>query len=196
MDEHDLAPDPLSSLRAWLDEAAAVSSAPPAMTLATATADGRPSARIVLLQGVDERGLTFFTNRSSRKGEELAANPRAALVLHWWELGRQVRVEGTVEEVEPAVSESYWATRPRRSRVAAWASPQSLPVASRAALEASFAATEERFRGGDVPLPPFWGGFRVEPELVEFWTHRENRLHDRIRYVRSEGAWRRERLAP
>ena len=196
MDEHDLAPDPLSSLRAWLDEAAAVSSATPAMTLATATADGRPSALIVLLQGVDERGVTFFTNRSSRKGEELAANPRAALVLHWWELGRQVRVEGTVEEVEPAVSESYWATRPRRSRVAAWASPQSLPVASRAALEASFAATEERFRGGDVPLPPFWGGFRVEPELVEFWTHRENRLHDRIRYVRSEGAWRRERLAP
>ena len=196
MDEHDLASDPLTSLRAWLAEAAAISSAPQAMTLATATADGRPSARIVLLRGVDERGLTFFTNRSSRKGEELAANPRAALVLHWWELGRQVRVEGTVEEVEPAVSEEYWATRPRPSRLAAWASSQSLPVASRGALESSYAAAEERFRGGDVPLPPFWGGFRVEPELVEFWMHRENRLHDRIRYVRSSGGWRRERLAP
>ena len=196
MDERDLAPDPLTSLRAWLADAAAVSSVPQAMTLATATSDGRPSARIVLLRGVDERGLTFFTNRSSRKGEELAANPRAALVLHWWELGRQVRVEGTVEEVEPAVSEEYWATRPRPSRLAAWASSQSLPVASRAALEASYAAAEERFRGGDVPLPPFWGGFRVEPELVEFWTHRENRLHDRIRYVRSGGGWQRERLAP
>ena len=196
VDEHDLAPDPMTSLRAWLLDAAALSSAPQAMTLATSAADGRPSARIVLLRGVDERGLTFFTSRSSRKGEELAANPRAALVLHWWELGRQVRVEGTVEEVEPAVSEEYWATRPRPSRLAAWASAQSLPVASRAALEASYAAAEQRFHGGDVPLPPFWGGFRVEPELVEFWTHRENRLHDRIRYARSGRGWRRERLAP
>ncbi len=196
MDEHDLAPDPLASLRTWLADAAGSSSMPQAMTLATATADGRPSARIVLLRGVDERGLTFFTNRSSRKGGELAANPRAALVLHWWELGRQVRVEGAVEEIGPSLSEEYWATRPRESRIAAWASAQSLPVASRAALEASYAAAEERFRGGDVPLPPFWGGFRVEPELVEFWTHRENRLHDRIRFARSGRGWRRERLAP
>lgn len=196
MDESDLAPDPMSSLRAWLLDAAAVSSAPQAMTLATSTADGRPSARIVLLRGVDDRGLTFFTNRDSRKGEELAANPRAALVLHWWELGRQVRIEGLVEEVEGAVSEEYWATRPRPSQLAAWASAQSRPLASRDALRASYAEAEERFREGDVPLPPFWGGYRVLPEVVEFWVHGDDRLHDRIRYVRSGDAWRRERLAP
>jgi pyridoxamine 5'-phosphate oxidase len=196
VDEHDLAPDPMTSLRAWLLDAAALSSAPQAMTLATSTADGRPSARIVLLRGVDDRGLTFFTNRNSRKGEELAANPRAALVLHWSQLGRQVRVEGTVEEVEQAVSEEYWATRPRPSRIAAWASRQSRPLRDRNVLEASYAGAEERFLDGDVPLPPFWGGFRVRPEVVEFWTHRDDRLHDRIRYVRSSDAWRRERLAP
>jgi pyridoxamine 5'-phosphate oxidase len=196
VDEHDLAPDPMTSLRAWLLEAAAASSAPQEMTLATSTADGRPSARIVLLRGVDDRGLTFFTNRDSRKGRELAANPRAALVLHWWQLGRQVRVEGHVEEVEQAVSEAYWATRPRPSRIAAWASAQSRTLPNRDALDASYADAEERFGGGDVPLPPFWGGFRVVPDVVEFWTHRDDRLHDRIRYVRSGDAWRRERLAP
>jgi pyridoxamine 5'-phosphate oxidase len=196
VDEHDLAPDPMTSLRAWLLEAAAASSAPQEMTLATSTADGRPSARIVLLRGVDDRGPTFFTNRDSRKGRELAANPRAALVLHWWQLGRQVRVEGHVEEVEQAVSEAYWATRPRPSRIAAWASAQSRTLPNRDALDASYADAEERFGGGDVPLPPFWGGFRVVPDVVEFWTHRDDRLHDRIRYVRSGDAWRRERLAP
>jgi pyridoxamine 5'-phosphate oxidase len=201
VDEHDPAPDPLTWLRAWLTEAAAVSSAPQAMTLpglpaARGRAAGRPWPRIVLLRGVKEHGLVFFTNRASRKGEELAASPRAALVLHWWELGRQVRVEGTVEEVEPAKSEEYWATRPRESRIAAWASSQSQPIASRAALEAAYAAAEDRFRDEDVPLPSFWGGYRVAPEVVEFWTHRENRLHDRIRYVRSGDGWRRERLAP
>jgi pyridoxamine 5'-phosphate oxidase len=196
MDEQDLAPDPLTSLRAWLADAAALSSAPQAMTLATATADGRPSARVVLLRAVDERGLTFFTNRGSRKGDELAANPRAALVLHWWDLGRQVRVEGPVEEVEEAESAEYWATRPRPSRIAAWASAQSRPVADRAALDRAYADAEERFGDGDVPLPPFWGGFRVLPEVVEFWTHRDNRLHDRVRYERSGATWRRERLAP
>jgi pyridoxamine 5'-phosphate oxidase len=196
VDEHDLAPDPMTSLRAWLLEAAAASSAPQEMTLATSTADGRPSARIVLLRGVDDRGLTFFTNRDSRKGRELAANPRAALVLHWWQLGRQVRVEGHVEEVERAVSEAYWATRPRPSRIAAWASSQSRSLAGRDVLDAAFAEAEERFRDGDVPLPPFWGGFRIVPDVVEFWIHRDDRLHDRIRYVRSGDAWRRERLAP
>jgi pyridoxamine 5'-phosphate oxidase len=145
---------------------------------------------------VDDRGLTFFTNRDSRKGRELAANPRAALVLHWWRLGRQVRVEGHVEEVERAVSEAYWATRPRPSRIAAWASSQSRSLANRDVLDASYADAEERFRDRDVPLPPFWGGFRVLPDVVEFWTHRDDRLHDRIRYVRSGDAWRRERLAP
>jgi pyridoxamine 5'-phosphate oxidase len=196
VDEHDLAPDPMTSLRAWLLDAAAATSAAQEMTLATSTADGRPSARVVLLRGVDDRGLTFFTNRDSRKGEELAANPRAALVLHWWQLGRQARIEGPVEEVERAVSEEYWATRPRPSQIAAWACRQSRPLGDRAVLDASYAEAEQRFRDGDVPLPPFWGGFRVLPEVVEFWVHRDDRLHDRIRYVRSGNTWRRERLAP
>ena len=192
----DLGPDPIAALRAWLLEAEPVSRGPQAMTLATATADGRPSARVVLLRGVDDRGITFFTNRDSRKGEELRENPRAALVLHWWELGRQVRVEGGVEEVERVESEAYWATRPRPSRIAAWASAQSRPLGGRDELEAAYAETDARFRGDDVPLPPFWGGYRVRPDAVEFWRHRDSRLHDRLRYVRSGDTWRRERLAP
>lgn len=196
MDERDLGPDPMVVLRAWVLEGERTSLGPQTMALATATRDGRPSARIVLLRGVDDRGLTFFTNRDSRKGEELRGNPRAALVLHWWQLGRQLRVEGGVEEVARRESEEYWATRPRPSRVATWASAQSRPLAARAELEAAYAEADARFDGPDVPLPPFWGGFRVLPEAVEFWRHRENRLHDRVRYVRSNDGWRRERLAP
>jgi pyridoxamine 5'-phosphate oxidase len=196
VDERDLAADPMVTLQAWLNDAERASPRPDAMTLATATPDGRPSARIVLLRGVDERGLTFFTNRDSRKSEELGRNPRAALVLHWWELGRQVRVEGVVEEVSRTESDAYWVTRPRPSRIAGWASPQSRPLAGRSELDALYTEAEARFDGGDVPLPPFWGGYLVRPELVEFWRHQENRLHDRIRYVRSPGGWRRERLAP
>lgn len=167
-----------------------------AMTLATATAGGRPSARVVLLRGIDERGLGFFTNRSSRKGEELAVNPRAALVFHWSPLGRQVRVEGTVAEIDEEESEAYWRTRPRASRIAAWASRQSLPLGGRGELDTAYAREEKRFTGRDVPLPPFWGGYRVHPEAIEFWTHRDDRLHDRIRYERVGDGWRRERLAP
>lgn len=196
MDEQDLGLDPVIALRAWLREAEDASPRPDAMTLATASPDGRPSARVVLLRGLDERGVVFFTNRTSRKGEELRANPRAALVLHWWELGRQVRVEGAVEDVGPDESDAYWTTRLRASQVSAWASPQSRPVAGRAELEARITEAEERFAGGPVPLPPFWGGYRVVPEVVEFWAHRENRLHDRVRYVRSKTGWLRERLAP
>jgi pyridoxamine 5'-phosphate oxidase len=188
--------DPIATLRAWLDEAEAAVGEPHVMTLATATADGRPSARVVLLRGVDERGLTFFTNRSSRKGDELRANPRAAAAMHWWELGRQVRVEGGVEETEQEESAAYWATRPRASQLAAWASPQSRPVADRSSLDELVAQAEERFEGGDVPLPPFWGGYRLIPESIELWTHREDRLHDRVRYTRGEDGWRSERLAP
>ncbi len=158
-----------------------------AMTLATARG-GNPSARVVLLRGVDERGFVFFTNRESRKGAELRENPRAALVFHWYELGRQVRVEGRVE--------TYWSTRPRESRLAAWASPQSQPIAGRAALDGLYAAEEDRLGDGEIPLPPFWGGYRVVPETVEFWSHHENRLHDRVRYRRAGRSWRRERLAP
>jgi pyridoxamine 5'-phosphate oxidase len=196
MDERDLDPDPLVALRKWLAEAVETSHSTHAMTLATATPDGHPSARIVLLRGVDERGLTFFTSRDSRKGAELRANPLAALVLHWWELGRQVRVEGAVEEVERQESEAYWRTRPRPSRVAAWASAQSRPIAGREELEAAYAEMDARFDAVDVPLPAHWGGFRVRPDLVEFWTHRESRLHDRVRYVRTDDGWRRERLQP
>jgi pyridoxamine 5'-phosphate oxidase len=196
MDERDLDPDPIVALEAWLRDAEQVSARPDAMTLATSTADGRPSARIVLLRGLDRRGLAFFTNRASRKGRELEENPRAALVLHWPELGRQVRIEGAVERVDEEESRGYWETRPLRSRIAAWASPQSLPLTDRAELDALYAAAEARFDDGDVPLPDFWGGYRVVPEAIEFWEHQDDRLHDRIRYERTVSGWRRKRLAP
>ena len=196
MDERDLDPDPMVAFRAWFREAEDAVPRADAMTLATATADGRPSARVVLLRGLDERGFVFFTNRESRKGAELLENPHAALVFHWWELGRQVRIEGVVEEVDLAGSESYWDTRPRASRLAAWASPQSRPIRGRAELDGLYAEADARFGDAGVPLPPFWGGYRVVPESLEFWTHRENRLHDRIRYERTGASWRRERLAP
>ncbi len=196
MDERDLAEDPIAEIAAWLREAESVSARADAMTLATADASGRPSARQVLLRGLDGRGLVFFTNRSSRKAQELAQNPRAALVLYWHELGRQVRIEGIVEEVADDESEAYWRTRPRDSQIAAWASPQSTAVASRDELDRLFESSRARFGDDDIPLPPFWGGYRVVPASVELWQHRENRLHDRIRYVRTDSGWRRERLAP
>ena len=196
MDEHDLDHDPLVQFDRWLEEARAACPQPLAMTLATVGADGRPSARIVLLRGRDEHGFVFFTNRESRKGRELGERPHAALVFHWWELGRQVRVEGAVEEVSHDASERYWLTRPRGSRLAAWASDQSGLVEDRAALDRQYAEVETRFAGAEVPLPPFWGGYRVLPDTIELWAHRENRLHDRVRYTRAEDGWRRERLAP
>jgi pyridoxamine 5'-phosphate oxidase len=188
--------DPVQLLATWLDEGRAAVPYQDAMTLATATPDGRPSARVVLLRGIDERGITFFTNRTSRKGEELRANPRAAAVVHWWELGRQVRIEGSVEETSDEESRAYWQTRPRGSQLAAWASHQSRPLSSREELDARVAQIEERFTGEEVPLPPFWGGYRILPASVEFWTHRDDRLHDRVRYVRELDGWRAERLAP
>jgi len=166
------------------------------VTLATATPDGRPSARVVLLRGLDEHGLTFFTNRTSRKGEDLRRNPRAAVAIHWWELGRQVRAEGGVVELSVEESTEYWKSRPRGSQLAAWASPQSQPLESRSELDALVAGVEERFAGIEVPLPPFWGGYRLVPETVELWMHRDDRLHDRVRYTRTATGWRRERLAP
>jgi len=196
MDERDLDGDPMVALGGWLHDAEGVSSRPDAMTLATATPDGRPSARVVLLRGLDARGLVFFTNRTSRKGAELEENPRAALVLHWPELGRQVRIEGSVERVGEDESRAYWETRPRGSRIAAWASPQSQPLADRAALGELYQAAAARFGEGTVPLPDFWGGYRVVPDAVEFWTHQDDRLHDRLRYERTTDGWRRERLAP
>ncbi len=168
---------------------------PEAAALATATPDGRPSVRMVLLKGADERGFAFFTNYESRKGRELVDNPRAALLFHWPPLGRQVRVEGRVERVDAAESETYFRTRPLGSRFAAWASPQSRPLADRAELERLYAKAVERF-GDDVPLPPNWGGLRLVPDEYEFWQHGDDRLHDRVRYERRDGDWRRERLAP
>lgn len=196
MEPHDLHADPIVQLRAWLGEARAAVPLPEAMTLATAGADGRPSARMVLLRGIDDRGLTFFTNRTSRKGDDLRANPHAALVFHWWALGRQVRVEGRVEETSLADSDAYWQSRPRASRIAAWASEQSQPLSDRAELDARVAEAENRFQGAEVPLPEFWGGYRVAPDVYEFWQHRDDRLHDRIRYVREHHGWSRLRLAP
>lgn len=196
MDQHDFDEDPIAQLQAWLAEARDAVPQPDAMTLATADAQGRPSARVVLLRGIDERGLAFFTNLTSRKADELRQNPRAAIVLHWWELGRQVRVEGAVVEVSVEESTAYWKSRPRASQIAGWASPQSQPLAGRSNLGARVAEVEERFDGGEVPLPRFWGGYRLLPDSIEFWTHRDNRLHDRIRFVRSRGGWSRERLAP
>jgi pyridoxamine 5'-phosphate oxidase len=187
--------DPIAQVRALLEEGNRISEAS-AMTLATASPDGRPSVRVVLLRGLDERGLTFFTNRTSRKGDDLESNPQAAVVLHWWELGRQLRIEGPVERTTEAESQEYWATRPRASQIAAWSSPQSRPLGGRADLEARVRETEKRFAGNDVPLPPFSGGYRLLPASIEFWTHRDDRLHDRVRYVRKGNGWRRDWLAP
>ncbi len=196
MDEHDLDDDPIAQLQAWLAEARDSVPQPDAMTLATADEEGRPSARVVLLRGIDERGLGFFTNLTSRKADELRQNPRAAAVLHWWELGRQVRIEGGIEEVDEVESAAYWRSRPRASQIAGWASPQSQSLADRSDLDARVAEVEKRFDGGDVPLPPFWGGYRLVPDSIEFWTHQDSRLHDRVRYARSGTGWQRDRLAP
>jgi pyridoxamine 5'-phosphate oxidase len=195
--EGDVAPEPIAQFLAWFDEARrAQLREPNAMTLATATPDGAPSARVVLLKGVDERGFVFYTDYRSRKGEELAANPRAALVLFWGELERQIRVTGTVARVAPEESDAYYRSRPLGSRLGAWASHQSRVIPGRAGLEARAAEMAERFADGDVPLPPHWGGFRVAPETVEFWQGRPSRLHDRLRYVKEGEGWRVERLSP
>lgn len=188
--------NPLARLRSWVEDARAAVADADAMVLATADSEGRPSARIVLLRGVDESGLTYFTNRESRKGCELSANPRAALVLHWWELGRQVRVEGAVVQTSDEESAAYWESRPRASQTAAWASPQSRPLSSRAELDARVAEATARFADSDVPLPPFWGGFRVVPERIEFWRHGDDRLHERVLYERLDGGWIETLLAP
>ena len=196
--ERDVDPDPFVQLARWYDDArAAAGERADAMVVATATPDGAPSARMVLLRGLDDRGLCFYTNTESRKGQELAANPRAALVLHWPEVGRQVRATGAVTRLDHDESDAYWRNRPRASQLSAWASRQSEPVGSRDELEAEVGLLTARFRDAEVPLPPFWGGYRVVPDEIELWEHREDRLHDRLRYRRdAAGGWQIERLAP
>ena len=201
LDVRDLDADPLRQFDRWFDEAVASQIAEPnAMTLATVDAAGQPAARIVLLKAVDSRGFTFYTNYESRKGRELRAAPRAALLFFWPELERQVRIEGAIEKVDNATADAYWNSRPRLSRVGAWASPQSEPLPDRAALEARFAEAQARYPDDSVPRPPHWGGYRLVPTAVEFWQGRSSRLHDRLIYQRvdpTEGAnWRIGRLAP
>ena len=196
LDEGRAAADPLRQFRAWLDEAfAAKVPEPNAMTLATVGADGRPSTRIVLVKGADERGLVWYTDYDSRKGRELAVHPFAALQFHWVELERVVRIEGAVERVDAAESDAYYASRPLDSRIGAWASPQSQVIESRAVLVTNAARYAAKFLL-NPPRPPHWGGFRLRPDTWEFWQGRKSRLHDRLRYRLQDGAWTRERLAP
>lgn len=194
-----LDPDPVVELRRWLDEAREAGlHEPDAMTLATSTPSGTPSARMVLLRGLGDDGLRFFTNHESRKAAELAANPQAAVVLNWGPpLRRQARVEGLVERLPEADSLAYFHSRARESRLAAWASPQSTEIADRDELDRAYEAVAERFAGvDDIPLPSFWGGYRLVPRAVELWQNRPNRLHERARYERGAGGWTRQRLAP
>ena len=197
MDLADLGPEPLPELEAWVAtaESSGVELAT-AFALATADADGAPSVRMVLARGIDERGIAFYTNRLSRKGRDLAANPRAAAAFHWASLGRQVRLAGPVEEIGEDESAAYFGSRAPGSRISAWASAQGEPIESRPALETRWTAARARFAGGDVPLPPFWGGYRLMPAVVEFWASRPDRLHDRIEYRRLPVGWERRRLQP
>ena len=195
--ESDVVPDPTEQFRRWFDEALAAGlHEPNAMTVATATRDGRPSARVVLLKGFDERGFVFYTNYEGRKGRELEENPRAALLFYWGELERQVRIEGTASRVSEKESDAYYASRPRGSRLGAWASEQSRVVGGREVLEGRIGDLEAEYAGREVPRPPFWGGYRVLPEVVEYWQGRENRLHDRIVYRREGAGWEIGRLQP
>lgn len=197
LDEKDVSSDPFDQFARWLEEAQAAETVEVnAMVLATATPEGHPSARVVLLRGFDRQGFVFFTDYRSRKGQELEVNPRVALAFFWGELERQVRIEGTVTRTSREESASYFRSRPMGSRLGAWTSHQSRPIASREALEADLRVIERRFSGPDVPLPPHWGGYRVNPECFEFWQGRESRLHDRVRYLRDADRWKIERLSP
>lgn len=192
----DLDPDPLRQFATWYSQAADAVPAPEAVVLATATAAGAPAARMVLMKGFDQRGFVFYTNYFSRKGQEIAQNPRAAMLFHWQPLGRQVRIEGVVHRIDAAESDAYFATRPPGSRLSAAASPQSRPVENRAVLEAAVAQLAARHPDGKVRRPDEWGGLRLVASEYEFWQHGDDRLHDRFRYRREGDAWVVERLGP
>ncbi|MDQ3864691.1 MAG: pyridoxamine 5'-phosphate oxidase [Actinomycetota bacterium] len=195
--EADVDHDPIIQFHAWFENAVdAGLHEPNAMILATATRDGRPSARTVLLKGYDERGFVFYTNYEGRKAGELETNPACAVVFYWGELERQVRIEGRASRLSGEESDAYFASRPRGSRLGAWASQQSRPAKDRSVLEQRLRALEKEYEGREIPRPPFWGGYRVEPEAIEFWQGRENRLHDRLIYLRNERGWKTQRLQP
>jgi pyridoxamine 5'-phosphate oxidase len=189
--------DPFDLFRAWYDEArAAEINDADAMALATADAEGQPSVRMVLLKGQDARGFVFYTNQQSRKADDLAANPKAALLFHWKSLRRQVRIEGAVSIVDAGEADAYFASRGRDSQLGAWASEQSRPLDRRETFEQRYAEVQQRFEGGPVPRPPHWGGYRVNPDRIEFWIDREHRLHERRLFVRDGGGWREGLLYP
>lgn len=195
--EADANPDPIVQFQTWFNESVAAQLPEPnAMTIATATPNGIPSARVVLLKGLDDRGFVFFTNYDSHKGQELRANPHAAIVFLWTELERQVRIQGTVERISETESDKYYYSRPAGSRLGAWASEQSQVIADRSVLETRLAELQTKYPDGEIARPLHWGGFRVMPTLIEFWQGRSSRLHDRLRYQKVEAGWTIDRLSP